>query len=47
MKINVIGTGYVGLVTGICVAELGNNLVCLDVDPIKIFTINSGGGYYS
>ena len=43
MKITVVGTGYVGLVTGTCLAELGNNVVCLDVDPVKIATLNSGG----
>jgi UDPglucose 6-dehydrogenase len=43
MKISVIGTGYVGLVTGACLAEMGNNVVCLDVDPRKIDILNSGG----
>jgi UDPglucose 6-dehydrogenase len=42
MKITVIGTGYVGLVTGTCLAELGNNVLCLDVDRAKIATLNSG-----
>ncbi len=36
MKISVIGTGYVGLVTGTCFAETGNNVVCMDVDSRKI-----------
>ena len=36
MKIVVIGTGYVGLVTGTCFAEMGNDVVCVDVDQNKI-----------
>ncbi|HEX7689061.1 MAG TPA: UDP-glucose/GDP-mannose dehydrogenase family protein [Burkholderiaceae bacterium] len=43
MKITVIGSGYVGLVTGACLAEMGNHVVCLDIDPCKIETLNSGG----
>jgi UDPglucose 6-dehydrogenase len=43
MKITIIGTGYVGLVTGACLAELGNDVFCLDVDEKKIATLNSGG----
>lgn len=43
MKIAVIGTGYVGLVVGTCFAETGNTIVCADVDPKKIDTLNSGG----
>jgi UDPglucose 6-dehydrogenase len=43
MKITIIGTGYVGLVTGACLAELGNDVFCLDVDPCKIDMLNSGG----
>ena len=43
MKITVVGTGYVGLVTGACLAEMGNDVVCLDVDARKIETLNSGG----
>jgi UDPglucose 6-dehydrogenase len=43
MKITIIGTGYVGLVTGACLAELGNDVFCLDVDPRKIDMLNSGG----
>ncbi len=42
MKITVIGTGYVGLVTAICLAEIGNDVLCLDVDPAKIRTLNKG-----
>lgn len=40
MKVAVIGTGYVGLVTGTCLAESGNDVVCVDNNPIKIKTLN-------
>jgi UDPglucose 6-dehydrogenase len=43
MKITIIGTGYVGLVTGACLAELGNDVFCLDVDEKKIAMLNAGG----
>jgi len=43
MKITIIGTGYVGLVTGACLAELGNDVFCLDVDQRKIDLLNDGG----
>ncbi|MBR7792937.1 UDP-glucose/GDP-mannose dehydrogenase family protein [Undibacterium sp. FT147W] len=42
MKITIIGTGYVGLVTGACLAELGNDVFCLDVDQRKIDILNNG-----
>jgi len=42
MKIGVIGTGYVGLVTGTCLAELGNSVVCADIDSEKIWKLNGG-----
>ena len=42
MKITVIGAGYVGLVSGACLAEMGNHVVCLDVDPRKIDMLNNG-----
>ena len=43
MKISVVGTGYVGLVTGACLAEMGNDVLCLDVDPRKIEILENGG----
>lgn len=43
MKVTVVGTGYVGLVTGACLSEMGNHVVCLDVDPEKIRVLNEGG----
>ncbi|MEQ1593153.1 MAG: UDP-glucose/GDP-mannose dehydrogenase family protein [Thiobacillaceae bacterium] len=43
MKVTVIGTGYVGLVTGTCLAEVGNEVLCLDVDPKKIAILKNGG----
>jgi UDPglucose 6-dehydrogenase len=43
MKITIIGSGYVGLVTGACLAEVGNHVMCLDVDARKIEILNSGG----
>lgn len=42
MKLAVIGTGYVGLVTGTCFAEMGNNVVCVDNDATKINILNNG-----
>jgi UDPglucose 6-dehydrogenase len=43
MKITVIGTGYVGLVSGTCLAEVGNDVLCLDLDPAKIKILEDGG----
>ncbi len=43
MKITVIGTGYVGLVSGACFADVGNDVLCLDVDPAKIQILEEGG----
>jgi UDPglucose 6-dehydrogenase len=43
MKITVIGSGYVGLVSGACLAELGNDVLCVDVDPGKIAVLQEGG----
>ena len=42
MKITIIGTGYVGLVSGACLAELGNDMMCLDVDAAKIAALERG-----
>ncbi|HEC81270.1 MAG TPA: UDP-glucose/GDP-mannose dehydrogenase family protein, partial [Thermoplasmatales archaeon] len=42
MNISIIGTGYVGLVTGVCFASLGNKVICVDVDEKKIEMINKG-----
>ncbi len=43
MNVTVIGTGYVGLVTGACLADAGNQVFCLDLDEKKIATLNGGG----
>src|SRR5574343_1094102 len=43
MKITVVGTGYVGLVSGTCLAEVGNDVLCLDLDPEKIRILEEGG----
>ena len=43
MNVTIIGTGYVGLVTGACLADLGNHVVCLDLDAAKIELLNRGG----
>ncbi len=43
MRLTMVGTGYVGLVTGVCFSNTGNDVICLDVDSRKIDTLNSGG----
>jgi UDPglucose 6-dehydrogenase len=43
MKITVVGTGYVGLVSGACLAEVGNDVLCLDLNPEKIRVLKEGG----
>jgi len=43
LRVSVIGTGYVGLVTGACLAEIGHEVVCTDSDTEKIKTLESGG----
>jgi UDPglucose 6-dehydrogenase len=43
MKLTVIGTGYVGLVSGACLADVGNQVLCLDLDAKKIDLLKSGG----
>jgi UDPglucose 6-dehydrogenase len=42
MKISIIGTGYVGLVSGVCLAEKGHDVVCVDLDQAKVDRINAG-----
>src|SRR6266550_3412155 len=42
MKIAVVGTGYVGLVVGACLAENGNAVICVDKDEAKVATLNDG-----
>ena len=41
-RLGVIGTGYVGLVTGVCLADVGNDVICIDVDPTKVDKLNKG-----
>jgi UDPglucose 6-dehydrogenase len=43
MKVTIIGAGYVGLVTGACLAEVGNDVMCLDLDAGKIAMLQAGG----
>ncbi len=42
MKLSIIGSGYVGLVTGACFAEMGNNVICVDIDKEKVRKLNDG-----
>lgn len=42
MKVTIYGSGYVGLVTGACLAEVGNDVLCVDIDPHKIDMLNRG-----
>ena len=42
MQITIFGSGYVGLVTGACLAEVGNHVVCVDIDEDKIRRLNEG-----
>jgi len=42
MKVTVVGTGYVGLVTGTCLAETGNEVVCVDIDELKVKKMQEG-----
>lgn len=41
-NIAVVGTGYVGLVTGTCFAETGNNVICIDIDANKVAKMQNG-----
>ena len=43
MKLTIIGTGYVGLVTGACFAEVGHQVVCVDNDAAKVKVLQGGG----
>src|SRR5687767_15813559 len=43
MKLTIIGTGYVGLVTGTCFAEVGHNVICVDKDEAKVNLLKGGG----
>jgi len=42
MKVSIVGTGYVGLVTGACLADMGNHVLCFDVDAAKVAALNAG-----
>lgn len=42
MKVAIVGTGYVGLVAGVCFAETGNEVVCVDIDPAKVKKLQGG-----
>ena len=42
MKLTVVGTGYVGLVSGACLADMGNQVLCVDVDAAKVKALNAG-----
>ena len=43
MNVTIFGSGYVGLVTGACLAEVGNQVLCIDVDAEKIEILKQGG----
>ena len=42
MNVGVIGSGYVGIVAAACFAEMGNNVICVDVDEIKVDKLKKG-----
>lgn len=43
MKLSIVGTGYVGLVTGTCFAEVGHHVICVDNDAAKVKLLQAGG----
>ena len=47
MKICIIGTGYVGLVSGVCFSDIGNDVICVDNNQKKIQDLNNGIIFYS
>ena len=42
MKVTIFGSGYVGLVTGACMADAGNDVICVDIDEAKIAALKAG-----
>ena len=42
MKVTIVGTGYVGLVSGVCLASVGHEIICIDKDPKIVEKINLG-----
>ena len=42
MKVSIFGTGYVGLVTGTCFAEMDNDVLCVDIDEAKVEALGNG-----
>jgi UDPglucose 6-dehydrogenase len=42
MKLSIFGAGYVGLVSAACLAEVGHDVMCMDVDPVKIENLKAG-----
>jgi UDPglucose 6-dehydrogenase len=42
MRLSMVGTGYVGLVTGVCLANTGNHVICVDVDASKVDRLRAG-----
>ena len=44
MNVSIVGTGYVGLVTGVCLAERGNEVLCIDTNPAIVEKLNARRG---
>ncbi len=42
MRLTIFGSGYVGLVSGACMAEMGNQMICVDIDEDKVSRLNDG-----